>query len=76
MMKMTIVTDRKGKLVGAVSGHTLTGKSGDVEAQVSFPPDHKLHEVEVEDDMAKITDPAEFQKRLLKHTPKSGRAKK
>ena len=71
MTKMTIVTDREGKLIAAVSGHTFSGKYGDVEAQVSFPSDHKLHKVEVEDDMAKITDPAEFHKRLLKHTPKS-----
>lgn len=71
MMKMTIVTDSSGKLVGAVSGHTLTSKHGEVEAQVSFPRDHKLHKVEVEDDMAKITDPAIFHDRLLKHLPKS-----
>jgi hypothetical protein len=70
-MKITIVTDSRGKLVGAVSGHTLASKHGDVEAQVSFPEGHKLNKVEVEDDMAKITDPAVFQDRLLKHLPKS-----
>ena len=71
MIKMTIVTDSHGKLVGAVSGHTLASKHGDVEAQVSFTPSHKLHKVEVEDDMAKITDAAVFHDRLLKHLPKS-----
>jgi Mg/Co/Ni transporter MgtE len=69
-MKLTIVTDSKGKLVGAVSGHTLAAKQGDVEVHVSFEPDHKLHKVEVEDDMAKITDAAVFQERVLKHLPK------
>lgn len=70
MMKITIVTDSQGKMVGAVSGHTLASKHGDVEAQVSFPQGHKLHKVEVEDDMAQITDPAVFHDRLLKHLPK------
>jgi hypothetical protein len=73
MTKMTIVTDSHGKLVGAVSGHTLASKHGEVEAQVSFPQGHKLHKVEVEDDMdmTKVTDAAVFQDRLLKHLPKS-----
>lgn len=71
MIKMTIVTDSHGKLVGAVRDHTLSSKHGDIEARVSFPDGHKLHKVEVEDDMAKITDPAVFHDRLLKHLPKS-----
>lgn len=70
-MKMTVVTDSHGNLVGAVSGHTLASKHDDVEAHVSFPEGHRLHKVEVEDDIAKITDAAEFHNRLLKHLPKS-----
>lgn len=70
MKKMTIVTDANGKLIGAVSGHALASKDGDVEAQVSFPQGHKLHKVEVEDDIAKITDPAVFHDRLVKYLPK------
>jgi hypothetical protein len=69
-MKMTIVTDERGNLVGAVHGHQLSGKQGDVEATVSFQPTHKLHRVDVEDDMAGITDADEFQRRLTKHMPK------
>jgi hypothetical protein len=69
-MKMTIVTDSQGNLVGAVQGHALTEKRGDLEVNVSFPRSHNLHKVEVEDDMANITDAAEFQRRLLKHVPK------
>jgi hypothetical protein len=73
MINMTIVTDSHGKLVGAVSGHALTSKHGDVEAQVSFPQGHTLHKVEVADDMemTKVTDAAGFQERLLKYLPKS-----
>lgn len=71
MMKMTIVTDAQGKLVGAVRGHALASTHGEVEAKVSFAQGHKLHKVEVEDDMADITDAAVFQERLVKHLPKS-----
>ena len=70
MMKMTIVTDSQGKLVAAVHGHTLMEKHGSMNVSVSFHPSHRLHKVEVEDDMAKITDAAEFHERLLKHVPK------
>jgi hypothetical protein len=34
------VTDRRGKFVGAVQGHELSEKAGDVEAHVSFGPGH------------------------------------
>lgn len=70
MTKMTIVTDAHGKLIGAVNGHELVTKHGDMKAQVSFAPGHKLHKVEVEDDMTKITDAEVFHNRLLKHLPK------
>lgn len=71
MKKITIVTDSQGTLVGAVDGHTLTSKHGDLTAEVSFPQGHKLHKVEVQDDMTKITDAAAFQSRLLTYLPKS-----
>jgi hypothetical protein len=73
MIKMTLVTDSKGKLVGAVNGDTLTSKHGEVEARVSFPQGHKLLTVEVEDDlnMSKVKDAAAFQDRLLQYLPKS-----
>lgn len=71
MMKMTIVTDSHGELVGAVHGHTLAYKHGDLQAKVSFSEGCKLHKVEVEEDMEDITDAAIFHERLLKHLPKS-----
>jgi hypothetical protein len=73
MIKMTIVTDANGRLVGAVSGHSLASRHGEVEAQVSFPQGNKLHKVEVDDDldMNKVTDAAAFQERLLKYLPRS-----
>lgn len=73
MIKMTIVTDSRGKLIGAVSGHALASKHGELEAQVSFPQGHKLHKVEVGDDMdmTTVTDAAAFEERLLKYVPRS-----
>jgi hypothetical protein len=71
MTKMTVVTDSSGKLIAAVNGHSLASKQGEVEAKVSFAPGHKLHNLEVEDEIGRITDAAMFQDRLLKYLPKS-----
>ena len=66
-MKMTIVTDAHGNVLGAVQGHSLSEKKGDVEANVSFAPGHSTHMVEVDDDLATIDDIDEFQQRLRHH---------
>jgi hypothetical protein len=70
MTKFTIVTDSYGNFVGAVQGHELATKQGGISAQVSFAKGHQLHKIEVEDDLTKVTDPAVFQERILKHLPK------
>ena len=70
MTKFTIVTDSKGSLVGAVQGHELATKHDSISAQLSFAKGHQLHKVEVEDDLAKVTDPGIFQERILKYLPK------
>jgi hypothetical protein len=64
MTKFTIVTDRRGKLIGAVQGHDLFEKFEEVEAHVSFAPGHKLHQVDADIDMSTIADPKEFEKYL------------
>lgn len=69
-MQMIIVTDSTGSLIGAVKGHELNYKQGDLEARVSFAPGHKIHKVEVADDMSDISDAAAFQDRLSKYLPK------
>jgi hypothetical protein len=71
MTKMTIVADEQGQIIAAVMGHTLSSKHGDVEAQVSFHGRHKLHKVEVDDDVAKLTDAVTFNERLRKYVPRS-----
>jgi hypothetical protein len=71
MTKLTIVTDSHGKLIGAVQGHELSEKHGEIEAHVSFAPGHRLHKVDVDIDMSAIADPAEIEKQLARHIPKS-----
>jgi len=66
-MKMTIVTDVHGNVLGAVQGHNLSEKKGDVEATVSFSSGHATHMVEVDDDLATVDDIDEFQQRLRRH---------
>jgi hypothetical protein len=63
-MKMTIVTDGAGKVIGAVQGHSLSGTTDGVEATASFAPGHKLHFMDVADDMGTIADEAQYIKRL------------
>lgn len=69
-MKMTIVTDDSGNILGAVQGHSLSETKSGVEATVTFAPGHQTHMVEVDDDMATIDDADLFQQRLKQHLPK------
>jgi hypothetical protein len=66
-MKMTIVTDVHGNVLGAVQGHSLTENKNGVEATVSFSPGHATHMIEVDDDLATVDDIDEFQQRLRRH---------
>ena len=66
-MKMTIITDDQGNILGAVQGHSLSGKHGEVEASVSFAEGHQTHMMEVDDDMGAIQDANVFQQRLRQH---------
>lgn len=69
-MKRSIITDAHGNLLGAVQGHSMTENKGGVEATVAFAPGHKVHQVEVDDDMDTVTDPDVFQQRLKQHLGK------
>ena len=76
MTKLTIVTDRRGKLLGAVQGHDLSQRVGEVQAAVSFGPGDKLHTVDADIDFAEITDPKELEKSLARLLPKAARRTK
>ena len=66
-MKMTIITDDQGNILGAVQGDSLSGKQGEVEASVSVAEGYQTHLMEVDDDMGTINDATIFQQRLRKH---------
>ncbi len=68
-MKMTIVTDDSGNILGAVQGHAMSETKNGVQATVTFAPGHQTHMVEVDDDMATIDDADVFQQRLKQHLP-------
>ena len=78
MTKLTIVTDRRGKLLGAVQGRDLSQRVGEVQAAVSFGPGHKLHTVDADIDFAEITDPKELEKSLADsfQKPREGQKRK
>jgi hypothetical protein len=63
-MKMTIVTDGAGKVMAAVQGHSMSETIDGMSASVSFAPGHKLHFVDVDDDMGTISDVDHYVKRL------------
>ena len=71
MTRLTIVTDRRGKLIGAVQGHDLSQRVGGVQAEVSFERGHKLHKVDVNIDLGDVADPGDLHKTLAKLVPKS-----
>jgi hypothetical protein len=66
-MKMTIVTDSAGNVIAAVQGHSLTEQTNGLQAGVTFGPGHQLHQVEVDDNMAVISDVGEYVKQLQAH---------
>jgi len=66
-MKMTIITDTHGNVLGAVQGHSLTETKDGVEASVSFAPGHATHMIDVDDDLSTVSDVDEFQQRLRHH---------
>jgi hypothetical protein len=69
-MKMTLVTDRHGTLVGTIRGHAMSEKKDGMEAGIMVSPGHKVHHVDVDDSLANITDAAELHAKVAKHVPK------
>ena len=70
-MKVTIVTDGLGNLVGTVAGHSLSAKQGGLEAGIAMGPGQKAHAVDVDDSLGKIKDGNEFLDKIKKYIPKS-----
>jgi hypothetical protein len=80
MKKLTIVTDERGELVGAMHGHAPrpdrskgpeTGRD-EFRAGIMAGPGQRLHEIEVPDELASIKDPDKFGAELMRHVRKEG----
>ena len=69
MTMMTIATDERGNVLGAIQHPHDKRQSDEVRTAVSFAPGARLHEVDVgpELDMTKVTDVAKFHEALGRH---------
>lgn len=77
-MKVTVISDERGKLLGAMQGHVAqpdpTEKPGRARREprsgLYAGPGQRLHEIEVGDELAKIKDAREFHTKLQAHLKK------
>jgi|SwirhirootsSR3_FD_contig_123_63410_length_958_multi_10_in_2_out_0_1 hypothetical protein len=72
-MKLTVITDETGAIVGASQGHAprtdvKKGEKATTEfrAGLMAGPGQRVHEIEVPDELAKVEDPNEFGERLAR----------
>jgi len=79
-MKLTVVTDESGAIIGAMQGHTErpdvnrpSEKTDEFRAGLAAGPGQRLHEIEAPDELGKIDDPDEFGRRLTKFMYGQGR---
>ena len=82
-MKLTVVTDESGAIVGAMQGHARRPdvgrpdeKTSEFRAGLAAGPGQELHEIDAPDELGKIEDPDEFGRLLTKHLYGQGRAAK
>ena len=73
-MKLTVITDEQGAIVGAMQGHAPRPDIGkprtdatEFRAGLVAGPGQRMHEIEVPDSLAKIKDPDEFGRSLSQH---------
>jgi hypothetical protein len=59
-----------GKLIGAVDGHELSEKRTEFEAHVLFLGEHTLHKIEVDFDLADISEDEDIERKLSQYIPK------
>lgn len=77
-MRLTVVLDEKGELVGAMQGHATRpdpsegpGREG-FRAGLMAGPGQRLREIEAPDELSDIEDPDEFRERLMQHARRKG----
>ena len=69
-MKISIITDHNGALVGTIQGHDLSVKRDGMEAGVFLGPGQKIHRVEIPEELGTLTNADEFHAKLVPHIPK------
>jgi hypothetical protein len=77
-MKVTVISDAKGKVLGAMQGHApqpdMSQKPGRARREprsgLYAGPGQRLHEIEVGDELAKTKDAREFHTKLEAHLKK------
>jgi hypothetical protein len=69
-MKLTVVLNEEGRLVGAHHGASTAPGQGS-EAGLLAGPRQRLHVVDVPDEVAAIQDAAQFVARITPHLPKA-----
>jgi hypothetical protein len=77
-MKLTVITGTRGKVIGAMQGHSPqpepTEKPGrprrEPQSGLYAGPGQRLHEIEVSDELAKTKDASEFHTMLATHLKK------
>ncbi|HTF45752.1 MAG TPA: hypothetical protein VK641_17730 [Terriglobales bacterium] len=70
-MKISIITDHNGALVGTIRGHETSAKLEGMTAGVLLGPGQKIHHVDVPEDLAKLESADEFHAKLVPHIPKA-----
>ena len=78
-MRMTVISDSRGKVLGAMQGHApqpdTTQKPGratkEPRSGLYAGPGQRLHEIEVGDEFAKIKDARELHTKLEAHIKKN-----
>ena len=53
-MKMTVITDASGMVIGTINGHLKDMKQGDLNYRPIPTANQKIHEIEVGDDCLKM----------------------
>jgi len=66
-MKITLITDQTGALVGTIHGYAASGKKGDVEAGLVLGPELRTRQVEVDDALSKVSDANELHRKLAQY---------
>jgi hypothetical protein len=70
-MKLSIITNHNGGLVGTIRGHGLSAKQDGMEVGLLLGPGQKIHHVDVPEELAQLANADEFHAKLVSHIPRT-----